>query len=418
MKILVTILLPVVILLMLESCARTIVTLRSDVAVRVEAVLPETVASAELGWDRLPNFAGRLRHDFTSAERRYDAHGFQAYDTAQIADKDTPRIVTIGDSNTYGWGVRPEDAFAEVLDRALPNASVINLGMLGYSSFQGYRTLLKYGEQLQPAAIVASFNRNDRKYVLNGNIDSEQKFSHYAEGQQKASRYEWLNRIYMVRLLRSVMRRIGLVQPEPLLNTHINSLVARVPPERYRENLRKIAEYGRSRKIPVIFLLLKDNPLYSAQLRAGIAFRQDGQYEKAVRAFSIALSHRGYDRLARKYLVQTYQSMGQHAKAAALEHIDAEPDNMDGAYPIYLDTDYNEIMVEVAREFGIKLVDARPMLDAMPEVFIDINHPDEVGHARIAEMLLKALEEVAPALAKGALKPIGDRMADHVRLKS
>jgi phospholipase/lecithinase/hemolysin len=48
-------------------------------------------------------------------------------------------------------------------------------------------------------------------------------------------------------------------------------------------------------------------------------------------------------------------------------------------------------------------VDARPVLDANPEMFLDMCHPDEVGHMLIAELVLLALRDVAPALAQGAL---------------
>jgi hypothetical protein len=43
------------------------------------------------------------------------------------------------------------------------------------------------------------------------------------------------------------------------------------------------------------------------------------------------------------------------------------------------------------------------MLDAHPEQFIDLCHPDEAGHARIAGLMLQAVKEVAPALARDAV---------------
>jgi lysophospholipase L1-like esterase len=366
-----------------------------------------------LGWERLPNYQGPLGNDFGSGIRRYDSQGFQAYDTAQVADRTTPRILVIGDSSTYGWGVPPEASYAEVLDRALPSANVINLGMLGYSSFQGYRTLVKYGDKLQPSMIVASFNYNDRRFVLNRNVDSEEKFASYAHGQHAAGRFEWIKHVYMARILRWIMRKIGLIKPDPVLDRTVFSLEARVPPESYRENLRQIAEYGRARNIPVVFLLLKDNPFYTDRLRAGIQYRESGQYDRAVRAFTIGLSNGISGTLARKYLVQTYGSAGAKDKAAALAHIDLQREHMDGGSVIYLDSEYNKIMIDVAQEFGLKIVDARPMLDANPEVFLDMCHPDAVGHAHIAELLLQTVKQVAPNLAKGAANTASDKSRTH-----
>ncbi len=56
-------------LLGMEACARVIITLREDARASRAAppVLPETVASPELGWERLPNFQGRLAYDFGQA---------------------------------------------------------------------------------------------------------------------------------------------------------------------------------------------------------------------------------------------------------------------------------------------------------------------------------------------------------------
>ena len=87
-----------------------------------------------------------------------------------------------------------------------------------------------------------------------------------------------------------------------------------------------------------------------------------------------------------------------------------------GFQPIYLDTEYHGIMIEVGRELGVAVVDARPILNGNNGVFIDMSHPDERGHARIAELLVDAIKVVAPSLAKGAVgvsNSKGHRDADH-----
>jgi lysophospholipase L1-like esterase len=356
-----------------------------------------------MGWELTPNFEGPLTFDNGNNVRKYDAEGFLAYDTAQIADSKTPRIVAIGDSNTYGWGVPAEATWVEVLDRALPRANVINLGVPGYSSFQGYRRLLKHGDRLHPAVLIASFNFNDRGYVYGHNGDSEQKFAQAFDAQHSAGRrLQWVDKIYMAKVMRSVMRRVGLIRTDPPINTDIHGLDARVPPASYRENLRKIAEYGRVKGIPVIFILLKDNPYYTRQINAGIEYRQRGEYERAIRALRIGLTNQISGTLARKYLVRTYEDMGAADTAAELGKLEPQGIGIGGGHPIYTDLEYNKIMIEVAHEFGVKLVDARPMLDADPDQFVDMCHPDEVGHARIAALVLKAVKEVAPPLAEGA----------------
>jgi lysophospholipase L1-like esterase len=371
--------LPIIVVLMIESCARTVVTLRQDLippAVDVSDV-PGT-PSRELGWE-----------------------GFRVSDLSTIPGGQ-PRIVALGDSNTWGYGVQPESAWPEVLDRALPEAAVVNMGTLGYSSFQGYQTLRKYGEELKPAAIIASFNYNDRAFVYDRNIDSEEKFATYYDALQQPVTYGRLDKIYTTRLLRAVMRRMGLVRADPIVKMDVRALEARVPLEEYRENLRKIVEYGRTRNVPVMFILLKDNDYYTRKIRAGIEYHERGEHELAIRALTTGLSNRVSGTLSRKYLARTYAAVGASDTAAEVAHIERQLETVGGFHPIFLDSDYNLAMIEVAREMDVKLVDARPMLDANPELFLDMCHPDEVGHKAIAALVLIALRDIAPALADRA----------------
>jgi hypothetical protein len=104
--------------------------------------------------------------------------------------------------------------------------------------------------------------------------------------------------------------------------------------------------------------------------------------------------------------------MGAPDKAKQAGRVERQLEPIDGLHVVHLDSEYNRIMLEVAQEFGVKVVDARPMLDADPERFIDLCHPDELGHARIAELMLKAVREVAPALAAPAVE-FTDRVAQR-----
>ena len=290
------------------------------------------------------------------------------------------------------------------MSRALAKATVVNMGTLGYSSFQGYQTLRKYGDALKPAAIIASFNFNDRAYVYDGKTDSAEKFEQYYDALSKPVTYDWLDNIYTTRMLRAVMRRIGLVRTDPINPIDVRDLEARVPLDDYRENLRRIAEYGRERTVPVMFILLNDNPYYTRKIQAGIEYHHRGDHEHAIRAFTIGLSNRTSGTLSRKYLAQTYASMGAGETAAEVAHIERQRETVGGFHPIYLDSDYNRAMIDVGHELGVMVVDARPILQTHPEMFLDMCHPDEAGHRLIAELVLNALRVAAPTLTEGALK--------------
>jgi lysophospholipase L1-like esterase len=384
----------------MESCARVLITARNDLSGgSTNADAPSGfVLSGDLGWERRPGFEGESAGGII---RAFDSEGFKAHDTVQVADRRTPHVLAIGDSVTFGWGVPPESSFVEVVDRALPNASVINLALSGYSSFQGYRSLVRYGDRFRPAAILASFNFNDRRAVPAPDVDSAARFARLAEGGRPSRMAMTMatvaDTLYLARGLRSVLRHVGAIPDERLID--IRDLEARVPPESYRDNLRKIAKYGRARGVPVIFLLLKDNPAYGAVLREGVHSLEAGDLDRAVRAFRTAMSLGPYyPELSRKYLVEAYRRMANTEAVDATAPIPPPANTLDGGPPYYLDTDYNAIMIEVAREFDLAVIDARPALDADPLVFFDICHPDARGHERIAARVLEAFGELLPAL--------------------
>jgi lysophospholipase L1-like esterase len=77
------------------------------------------------------------------------------------------RIVCLGDSWTFGANVGPESTYpsmlAKTLEAAHPGVSfrVFNLGVLGYSSYQGLQLLRTRALQLEPDVVLIGFGMND-----------------------------------------------------------------------------------------------------------------------------------------------------------------------------------------------------------------------------------------------------------------
>ena len=89
----------------------------------------------------------------------------------------TARIVALGDSSTYGvntplpWPARLQ----ALLDRdSAGRFQVLNLGVPGYTVFQGRRVLETRGRRLAPTHVVVCFGWNDHLLAL-GYTDREQK---------------------------------------------------------------------------------------------------------------------------------------------------------------------------------------------------------------------------------------------------
>jgi len=76
------------------------------------------------------------------------------------------RILFLGDSCTFGYGVAHDEAFPHVVESILREKSgkeveCINAGVPGYTLFQGYRYLATEGLRYQPDLVVLNFGWND-----------------------------------------------------------------------------------------------------------------------------------------------------------------------------------------------------------------------------------------------------------------
>ena len=89
----------------------------------------------------------------------------------------TARVVALGDSSTYGVNTQKPwpRRLQESLDALAPRRfEVVNLGVPGYTAFQGRRVLETRGPMLEPDAIVVYFGWNDHLLAL-GRADEDQK---------------------------------------------------------------------------------------------------------------------------------------------------------------------------------------------------------------------------------------------------
>ncbi len=93
-----------------------------------------------LGWRGKPEVKKRFRRPDFDALVVHDADGWRLPDPAPPADP-VRRVLVLGDSFTWGWGVSQGELFTDHLQRALPNAAVINRGVNAYGTGQQYLVL-------------------------------------------------------------------------------------------------------------------------------------------------------------------------------------------------------------------------------------------------------------------------------------
>lgn len=107
----------------------------------------------ELVWAHRPHWEGYARAD---AWTRFDALGLRR--EGELAPtKERPRLLVIGDSIAFGYGLQGEETIAARLDAALPGIEVINGGVSGYGPEQETVWLRRLGPQVQPDRVWLFF---------------------------------------------------------------------------------------------------------------------------------------------------------------------------------------------------------------------------------------------------------------------
>ncbi|MCC6450013.1 MAG: SGNH/GDSL hydrolase family protein [Candidatus Aureabacteria bacterium] len=118
-----------------------------------------------LGWTGVPNLDTVFTLPDFSHRIRNNQRGFRDRDHArEKAGK--RRIVVLGDSTAWGWGVEAEERFSDRMERMLPGWEVLNLAQAGYSTDQELLVLETEGLAYGPELVLLLFDRND---VAEGN---------------------------------------------------------------------------------------------------------------------------------------------------------------------------------------------------------------------------------------------------------
>ncbi len=92
-----------------------------------------------------------------------NADGFRD-DDYSVGRSQKYRIIFLGDSLTFGWGVRREDSFEHLLEKALSErypTEIINFGTGNYNTEQEVNLFIERGLKYQPNKVVLFYFIND-----------------------------------------------------------------------------------------------------------------------------------------------------------------------------------------------------------------------------------------------------------------
>ena len=128
-----------------------------------------------LGWMPIPNITATISNSTQQREYKHNSLGFRDIEH-DYNNKTKKRIMFIGDSFCYGYGVSQNEVFTELLRNKLLDFELFNCGVSGYGSDQEYLLLEKYYTIIKPDIIFLLFCDNDMlDNTLNNNYNGYYK---------------------------------------------------------------------------------------------------------------------------------------------------------------------------------------------------------------------------------------------------
>ena len=142
-----------------------------------QLVRPYATPDFELGMVLLGNqrFYDTLGLPMYAYHVRTNSLGFRMDEEPDFSP-DVRRILTLGDSFLFGWGVEAEHSFFRILADKIKHQTgskvqLLNGGVGAYGTGHVYKALSKWYPVLRPFAVIYFFNSNDLEDNLNTNPD-------------------------------------------------------------------------------------------------------------------------------------------------------------------------------------------------------------------------------------------------------
>lgn len=269
--------------------------------------------------------------------------GPEGYRTEGFSPEPPPgrrRVVALGDSSTFGWGVEAGDAYPAQLEKALGTGDweVLNLGIPGYSTFQGTVMLAREALPLAPDVVTWSYLSND------GAMTGESDRATYAQ------RAGWVG---------ALLEILHHSRFYDTLEAWIGRLRSGARPA---TGVRNVAGWGEA----------------EANVRGAVAAARAGQVPLVL----VANCVRG----------PVAEVLARVAHDTATPFLDATRLVEDALPRIATDPAFEADRAQIVARYGQKAVTANPkLLGFLP----DLCHPNAVGHRLIAEALAPLVAEAA-----------------------
>jgi lysophospholipase L1-like esterase len=208
---------------------------------------------------RDPQLFWRFRDDITTRSRQFsyldyriNSHGMRGPEFAKA--KSGVRILALGNSCTFGWGVPYDQIWTcrlqQAIHQRLPGQTfeVLNAGVPGYSSYQGkiyFDELLP----LKPDIVLIMFGWNDHAPAGKGIIDSEEKMP----GTAILDAQNLLSSLKLYQLMRKLL--LTATEKKEFVRLDEPTGIRRVPPDQFSQNLTDIVRTARAHNIRPVLII-------------------------------------------------------------------------------------------------------------------------------------------------------------------
>ncbi len=115
----------------------------------------------ELGWTHVPGARGRFNAFGHESFVAINGQGFRDVERSRERKGALDRIVVLGDSMVWGYGVENDELFTILMERAHSGLEVLNLGVSGYGTDQELLLLERDALRYRPDLIVVVVAEND-----------------------------------------------------------------------------------------------------------------------------------------------------------------------------------------------------------------------------------------------------------------
>jgi hypothetical protein len=149
-----------------------------------------------------------------------NSHGLRDEEIPYTKPPDERRILALGDSVTFGWGVSQGETFSDILELLLKAETgkkwqVINAGVNGYNSEQEATYLRIEGMRYHPDIVILTYVVNDADPVIDPNITTWRRYPTWSMSfPELLERVRSLSYLYQLTRLFARMEAIG-VSSEP-----------------------------------------------------------------------------------------------------------------------------------------------------------------------------------------------------------